>query len=58
MYYIVLGGSTVDELSVALCCASIVAPVPEICLLKYTWCDYEKAAHNAPGIISINMMTV
>ena len=30
----VLGGSTVDELFVALSCTSIAAPVPEIRLLK------------------------
>ena len=30
----VLGGSTVDELFIALCCASIAAPVPEIHSLK------------------------
>ena len=31
---VVLGGSTVDELSVVLCCALIVAPVPKISSLK------------------------
>ena len=31
---VVLCQSTVDGLSVALCCASIAAPVPEICSLK------------------------
>ena len=30
----VLGGRTVDELSVALRCTSIAAPLPEICLLN------------------------
>ena len=31
---VALGGSTVDELFIALCCASITAPIPEICSLK------------------------
>ena len=42
---VVPGHSTVNGLSVALCCASIAAPVPEIRLLKvqkYAWCNYKK----------------
>ena len=42
-----LGGSTVDALSVALCCASIAAPIPEIRSLKVRNtldCNYEKMA--------------
>ena len=31
---VVLGRSTVDELFVALCCASIAAPIPKIHSLK------------------------
>ena len=31
---VVLSGSTVDELFVALCCTSIAAPIPKIHLLK------------------------
>ena len=45
----VLGGSTVDELFVALRCASIAAPVPKIRSLKVrkcARCNYEKTAHN------------
>ena len=40
---VVLSHSTVDGLSVALCCASIVAPVPELRSLKvreYARCNY------------------
>ena len=43
----VLGRSTGDELSVALYCALIAAPIPEIHSLKvhrYAQCDYEKMA--------------
>ena len=32
---VVLGGSTVDELFIALCCSSIAAPIPEITRSKY-----------------------
>ena len=38
---VVQSHSTVDGLSVALCCTSIAAPVPELCSLKvrkYAWC--------------------
>ena len=31
---VIQGGSTVDELFIALCCPSIAAPVPKIRLLK------------------------
>ena len=58
---VVLGGSTVDELFIALCCTSITAPVPEIRSLKvrnYARCNYEKTAPNPSIIISINMVTV
>ena len=54
---VVLGGST-DELFVALCCASIAAPVPKIHLFKvrkYARCNYEKTAHNPFIIVSVNM---
>ena len=57
---VVLSHSTVDGLSVALCCALIAASVPEICLLKvrkYTRCNYENTAHNLPLIIYVNMTT-
>ena len=55
----VLGGSTVDKLFIALCCASIAAPVPEIHTLKvrkYTRCNYEKRPVTLP-LLSINMAT-
>ena len=42
---VVLSHSSVDGVSVALCCASIAAPVPELCSLKvrkYARCNYEK----------------
>ena len=51
---VVLSHSTVDGLSVALCCLSIAAPVPKIRLLKvrkYTRCNYEKMARNLSVII-------
>ena len=57
----VVGGSTVDELFIALCCTSIAAPVPEIYSLKvrkYAQCNYEKTAHNPSVIVSINMVTM
>ena len=57
---VVLSHSTVDGLSVALCCASIAAPVPKIRSLKvqkYARCNYEKAARNLSVIISVNMAT-
>ena len=57
---VVLGGSTVDELFVALCCASIAAPISEVCSLKvrtYACCNYEKTARNASIVISVNMAT-
>ena len=44
---VILEQSTVDGLSVALCCASMATPVAEICPLevrKYARCDYEKTA--------------
>ena len=57
---VVLSHSTVDGLSVALSCASIAAPVPEICSLKvrkYARCNYEKIARNPSVTISIYMAT-
>ena len=39
---VVLSGSTVDELFIALCCAFIAAPVSKICSLK---------VRNTPGAI-------
>ena len=57
---VVLSHSTVDGLSVVLCCASIAAPVPEIRLLKvrkYAQCNYEKTACNPSFIISVNIVT-
>ena len=56
----VLGRSTVDELFIELCCASIAVPIPEICSLKVrkcARCKYEKMARNPTVIISINMAT-
>ena len=47
-----------NGLSVALCCASKAAPVPEIRSLKvqkYARCNYEKTACNPFVIISVNM---
>ena len=44
---VVLEQSTVDDLSVALCCASIAATVPKIRSLEvreYAKCDFEKTA--------------
>ena len=38
-----LGGSTVDELFIAHCCASVAAPVPEIRSLKV----WEYALYNS-----------
>ena len=55
---VVLSHSTVDGLSVALCCATIAAPVPELRSLKvrkYTRCNYEKTARNPPVITSVNI---
>ena len=55
---VVLSHSTVDRLSVALCCASIAAPVPEIRSLKvrkYTRCNYEKTACHPSVIISVKV---
>ena len=57
---VALSHSTVDGLSVALCCASTAAPIPEIRSLKvrkYARCNYEKMAHNPSIIISVNMAT-
>ena len=57
---VVLGGSTVDELFFALCCALIAAPITEICSLKackYAWYNYEKTARNPSVIISMKMVT-
>ena len=53
---VALSHSTIDGLSVALCCTSIAAPVPEIHSLevpKYARCSYEKTACNPSGIISV-----
>ena len=51
-----LGGSTVDDLFIALCCVSIAAPIPEIhSQKKYARCNYDKMARNPYVIISINM---
>ena len=58
---VALSHSTVDGLSVALCCASIAAPVPEIRSLKlrkYARCNYEKTASNSSVTIFVNMATV
>ena len=57
---VVLSHSTVDGLSVALCCTSIAAPVPELRSLKvrkYARCNYEKTARNPSVFISVNMAT-
>ena len=57
---VVLSHSTVDGVSVALCCASIAAPVPELRSLKvrkYARCNYEKTARNPSVFISVNMAT-
>ena len=56
---VVLRGSTVDELFVALCCASITAPIPETCLLKVQKYDaiMRKRNRNPSIIISVNMAT-
>ena len=56
---VVLCGSTVDELFVALCCTSVAAPVPEICSLevrKYALCNYGKTTHIPSVIIFVNMV--
>ena len=56
--FAVLGGSTVDELFIALYCASIAAPVPKIHWLKvqnYSRCNYKKTASNPFIIVSVNM---
>ena len=50
---VVLGGSTVGGLSVALCLTLIAAPTPEICSLKvqkYARCDNEKQSRNYVNI--------
>ena len=49
---VVLGGSTVDELFIALCCTSISAPIPEIRSL-----NVQKYARNLFIIISLNIAT-
>ena len=54
---VVLSHSTVDGYSVALCCASIAVPVPEIRSLKvriYAPFDFEKMAfkHFTSGSVS------
>ena len=57
---VILSHSTVDGLSVAVCCTSIAAPVPKIRSLKvrkYAQCNYEKTARNPSVIISVNMAT-
>ena len=57
---VVLGGSTVDELFIALYCPLIAAPIPKIHSLKaqkYAQCNYEKTAHNPSLIISVTMVT-
>ena len=46
--------------SVALCCASIAALVPELRSLKvqkYARCNYEETAHSPPVTVSVNMAT-
>ena len=56
----VVGGSTVDELFIALYCPLIAAPIPKIHSLKaqkYAQCNYEKTAHNPSLIISVTMVT-
>ena len=53
---VVLGRSTVDELFLALSCASIAGPVPEIRSLKVQkYCNYEKTACDPSVIMSVNM---
>ena len=57
---VVLSHSTVDGLSVALCCTSIAASVSKkrsLKVQKYARCNYEKMARNLSIIISLNMAT-
>ena len=57
---VVLSHSTVEGLSVALCCASIAAPVPEIRSLKvrkYARFNYEKTARNPSVTLFVNIAT-
>ena len=57
---VVLGGSTEDELFVALCCTSMAASIAEIRSLKvqkHTRCNYEKTTCRPSIIISVNIAT-